>query len=67
MTLRKWLKASKISIKAFAQLIKRHRTYIHMMLNGLIPSDKVMKRIAEVTQQAVSTKEDLRDGNSESK
>ncbi len=62
MTLREWLKTSKIPIKAFAVLIKRHRSYIHMMMDGLIPSDKVMKRISEVTRNEISKKEDLKDG-----
>lgn len=62
MTLRKWMKDRKISVKAFAQLIKRDRSYIHMLLRGIIPSDKVMKRISQVTRAEISKKEDLADG-----
>jgi hypothetical protein len=60
MHLKDWLRRTKITISKFAVVIGIDRSYLHSLLKGKKrPSDKLMKRIKEVTMGYVSSKQEL--------
>lgn len=62
MNLREWLFKQGLSITFFAALMKVDRSYVHRWFNGQkIPSERVMKRIREISMGTISTVEDLKD------
>ena len=62
MNLREWLFKNRMRLIYFAALMKVDRTYVHKWMRGThAPSEKVMKRIREISLGTISTHDDLRD------
>lgn len=62
MNLREWLFKNRMRLIYFSALMKVDRTYVHKWMRGThAPSEKVMKRIREISLGTISTHDDLRD------
>jgi transcriptional regulator with XRE-family HTH domain len=62
MNLREWLFKHQLKITYFAAVLKVDRTYVHKWMKGQrIPSEKIMKKIREMTIDQVGSLEDLKD------
>lgn len=62
MNLREWLFSKRLSITYFAGLLKVDRCYVHRWIAGKqIPSEKIMKKIRELTLGQIRKFEELKD------
>lgn len=60
MPIRDWIFKNKLTVKDFAKLLGVDRSYVYMWLNGdKKPSEKMLARIKELTNDQVQTFEDL--------
>ena len=66
MTLREWLFKRRLSITAFASFLKTDRSYVHKWMQGKkIPSERIMKKIREITMNEIVSEKDLIDKSAE--
>ena len=62
MNLREWLFKHRLPITYFAAVLKIDRSYVHKWMKGKrTPSDKIMKKIREISMGQVLTQDDLKD------
>lgn len=62
MILRTWLRKHSLSITYFAAVLKVHRSYVHKWMKGQrVPSDRIMKKIRELSIDQVTEIDDLKD------
>ena len=62
MNLRDWLYQYGVNIKEFADALDVDRTYIHRIMKGVrSPSDALLEKIGELTNNQVVYRADLKD------
>ena len=62
MILRTWLRKHSLSITYFAAVLKVHRSYVHKWMKGQrVPSERIMKKIREISMDLVGSIDDLVD------
>ena len=65
--LRLWLFKNKVKITQFATQAGVSRWYVHKWFNGTVPTQNILDRVREVTNDEVYKYEDLKDESNEKK